>query len=185
MIGRVRRVFTPGTGRSAIEPSASLAGRVGAVDRHLNNADAAPQPRYRGLTLPKLRLGRVKLVMFSEKCRKSKQGRKRIVNEYWKLKNAESTIQPHLLHFAVCNLHSLILIPISKAKTLHVHQDVANPSKFTRSPATLSRADPPETAFREGEVGGGQREVSIYPRISPQLLDVCLVYCPSCRVGLP
>ena len=28
------------------------------------------------------------------------------------------------------------------------------------SPATLSRADPPQTAFREGEVGGVQREVS-------------------------
>ena len=28
----------------------------------------APQPRYRGLTLPKLRLGWVKLVVFREKC---------------------------------------------------------------------------------------------------------------------
>ena len=37
------------------------------MDRHLNNAEAPPQPRYRGLTLPKLRLGRVKLVVFSEK----------------------------------------------------------------------------------------------------------------------
>jgi hypothetical protein len=45
------------------------AGRVGAVDRHLNKADAPPQPRYRGLTLPKLRFGRVTLVVFSEKRR--------------------------------------------------------------------------------------------------------------------
>ena len=69
-------------GGSAIEPSASLPGRVGAVDRQLNKADAPPQPRYRGLTLPKLRFGMVKLVVFSEKCRNSKLGRKRIVNEY-------------------------------------------------------------------------------------------------------
>jgi len=54
-----------------IEPSASLPGRVGEVDQRLNNADAPPQPRYRGLTLPKLRFGRVKLVVFSEKCRKT------------------------------------------------------------------------------------------------------------------
>ncbi len=59
---------------AAIEPSASLSGRGGAVDRHLNNADATPQPRYRGLTLPKLRLGRVKLVVFSEKCPKYRLG---------------------------------------------------------------------------------------------------------------
>ncbi len=31
------------------------------MERHLNNADAPPQSRYRGLTLPKLRFGRVKL----------------------------------------------------------------------------------------------------------------------------
>ena len=34
------------------------------------------------------------------------------------------------------------------------------------SPATLSRADPPQTAFREGEVGGVQREVSIFEAIT-------------------
>ena len=44
------------------------------MDRHLNNADATPQPRYRGLTLRKLRLGRVKLVVFSEKCPKYRLG---------------------------------------------------------------------------------------------------------------
>ena len=55
-------------GGSAIEPSASLPGRGDAVDRNLINADAPPQRRYRELTLPKLRFGRVKLVVFSEKC---------------------------------------------------------------------------------------------------------------------
>ncbi len=39
-----------------------------AVDRPSIDADASPQPRYRGLTLPKLRLGRVKMVAISEKC---------------------------------------------------------------------------------------------------------------------
>ncbi len=52
-------------------------GGVVAVDRHSNDADAPPQPRYRGLTLPKLRFGRVKLVVFNEKCQKndSRSGR--------------------------------------------------------------------------------------------------------------
>ena len=59
---------------SAIEPSARLSWRGGAMDRHLNNADATPQPRYRGLTLRKLRLGRVKLVVFSENCPKYRLG---------------------------------------------------------------------------------------------------------------
>jgi hypothetical protein len=53
-------------GGSAIEPSASLTGRFGAGDRQLNNADAPPQPRYRGLPLPKLRFERVKQTALRE-----------------------------------------------------------------------------------------------------------------------
>ena len=38
------------------------------IDQASHRLDAPPQPRYRGLTLPELRLGRVKLVAISEKC---------------------------------------------------------------------------------------------------------------------
>jgi len=38
------------------------------IDQASHRLDAPPQPRYHGLTLPKLRLGRVKLVAIGEKC---------------------------------------------------------------------------------------------------------------------
>ena len=39
-------------------------GGLVAVDRHSNQQTAPPEPRYRVLTLPKLRLGRVKSVSY-------------------------------------------------------------------------------------------------------------------------
>jgi len=40
------------------------------IDQASHRLDAPPQPRYRTLTLPKLRSGRVQLVAISEKCLK-------------------------------------------------------------------------------------------------------------------
>jgi hypothetical protein len=50
-----------------LSPQRDCRGGLVVVDRPVNNADAPPQPRYRGLTLPKRCLGRVKWVAFSER----------------------------------------------------------------------------------------------------------------------
>ena len=137
-------------------PPSEAAGRVGnrafsefagegwsAVDRPSCDADAPPQPRYRGLTLPKLRLGRVKLVAIIEKCRKKTY--------------AENSR----------NVTISASIPKVHAKMSHVHHsccplcdDCKSLTAMSRGPATRSFNNVASSDFVSDSLGGVEIETA-------------------------